>query len=145
MASDSERDNRWPWENRAGLLVQEVEDRLLRACKTLRALPDRERGFQTVRGCWPEMLREVEEAYGYTEERMPRFRPSPSDVSDCLTALAWARVVTAKDFRFIWWRSFGASFRQIGMRIGKSDERARQLYRDVILRIWFEVRPADLT
>lgn len=120
------------------ITVADVERRMLRACRTLRAVPDPDRKFQWIGCVWPEVIRTVEESYGYTDEVMPRFRPTPADVSDYLTALGWARVVEWKDFKLIWWRSFEVSFKQIGMRIGRSDETARRWYRDCILRVWHE-------
>lgn len=122
--------------------VREVERRILRACKTLRAVPDPERRFFTQHTAWPEMVRSIEDAYGYTEAVMPRFRPKPADVTDYLLALSWARCMIWKDFRLIWWRSFDVSFKQIGLRVNRSDETARLWYRDAILRIWHEANAA---
>ncbi len=118
------------------LLVEDVENKLRRACKTLRAVPDPDRRFQWIGCAWPETVRSKEDAYGYTEASMPRFRPKPSDVSEYLDVLGWCRGMDWKDFRLIWWRSFDVSFRQIGLRIFKSDETARRWYRDVILKAW---------
>ncbi len=118
--------------------VAEIEDRLLTACKTLRALPDPVRRYQVQKGnTWPDVILDVADAYGYTEAFIPRFKPSPAQVSDCLPALELARGLDHKEFRLIWWRSFDLSFRAIGMRLHRSDERARQLYRDCILRVWY--------
>lgn len=125
------------------LLVADVERRILRACKTLRALPDKERRFQALTNKWPDTVREVSEAYGYADEVMPRFRPTPADVSDCLTALAWARGISKRAFKLIWWRSFGVSFRHIGIRLGRSDETARMRYRDAILGAWYEAKKQE--
>lgn len=121
-----------------GLAVRDVEERILRACKTIRALPDREKRFQCYSSLWPEVVQSAEDAYGYSEAIMPRFRPTPADVSDCLVALEWARPIEKRLFKLVWWRSFGISFRHIGIRLGRSDETARQRYRDVILNIWYE-------
>lgn len=127
---------------RGGLTVREVEDRVLRACKTVRALPDNEWRFQRAgepsTPNW-EVVRDFMDAYDPDGDVRVRFRPTPFDVSDMLPALAWCRVLTKKDFRFIWWRSFDeVSFKTIAMRIGRSDETARQRYRDALLRIWNE-------
>jgi uncharacterized protein DUF6362 len=118
------------------LTVSDVERRILRACKTLRALPDREHRFQVLLNTWPQM-EEDEGGYGYTEVVMPRFRPSPADVTDYLTALTWARAVTRNEFRYIWWRSLGYSFGRMGLWVGRSDETARRNYRDALLKIWY--------
>ena len=130
--------NRRPEAERDHLLITEVESRIRRACKTLRAIPDREARFHTLHNCWPDILQSAEDAYGYTDAIPPRFRPTPADVSDMLIALAWARAVDKRDFRLVWWRSFDISFKHIGIRIGRSDETARCWYKDAILRIWHE-------
>ncbi len=81
------------------------------------------------------IVQEFQDAYGADEARM-RWRPEPADVSDYLVALAWANGLEKKEWRFIWWRSFEISFRQIGMKIGRSDETARTRYRDALLKVW---------
>lgn len=127
---------------RGGLGVQEVERRVLRACKTVRAMPDQEwrylRAGNPVPPHW-EVVRDFMDAYNPDGDVKMRFRPTPFDVSDMLPALSWCRILTKQDFRFVWWRSFDeVSFKTIAMRIGRSDETARQRYRDVILRVWNE-------
>jgi hypothetical protein len=122
--------------------VHDIERRLLRACMTLRALPDPERRFQAVRSAWPEMQKEPGEAYGYNDATIPRFRPSPADVSDFLVALSWVRGMNWNDFRLIWWRSYDVSFKQISWRIGRSDETARVRFRDAILQAWHAANTA---
>ncbi len=116
--------------------VPEVETRILRACKTIRVLPDPERKFQTYHSLWPEILRDAAEAYGYADIKVPKWRPQPADVSDCLTALSWARGMDRKEFKLIWWRSFELSFGQMAARLGRSDETARNWYRQARLRVW---------
>ena len=114
-----------------------VEARLLRACKTIRAMPDREARFLNPdsQPVWREALKEWGE-YGSEEVRI-RFVPKPHDVSDCLTALAWCRSLSKRAFRLIWWRSFdNVSFALIAARIGRSDETARRWYQDAIEAAW---------
>jgi len=82
-------------------------------------------------------LQSTEDAYGYTEAALPKFRPGPEAVSDMLPALSWARGIDKPDWRLIWWRSFGTSFRIIGFRISRSDETARRWYKDVMLKVWW--------
>jgi hypothetical protein len=116
--------------------ITEIEDRIIVACKTIRALPDKEKRFFQTESAWPDFVRDASEAYGYTEATTPRFRPSPSDVTDCLVALAWARGIDKKEFRLIWMRSYELSFGTIGRAIYKSDETARRYYRDVLVKLW---------
>lgn len=116
--------------------IDEVEKRILRACKTLRAIPDPEAKYQVIHNMWPEVVRSSDDAYGYTEARMPRFRPNPRDISDMLTALAWARALEKREFRLIWWYSCGYSFRSIALRIHRSHETARARYNDALLKVW---------
>lgn len=120
-----------------GPLITEVERRILRACRTLRAIPDREQRYFVLRNSWPDVQQATDDAYGYTEVAMPKFRPKPQDVSDMLPALAWARGLEPREWRLIWWRSFDVSFRQIGFRIGRSDETARRWYKDAMLKVWW--------
>ncbi|RTL52907.1 MAG: hypothetical protein EKK40_07095 [Bradyrhizobiaceae bacterium] len=117
--------------------IIDVERRLLRALKTLRALPDPDRRFFNQQA-WPDVVHLSNEAYGYTEATMPRFRPSAFDVSDCLNALEWVRGMEAPDLRLIVSRSFGFSFKQMGQRIGKSDETAARRYKDALLYAWWK-------
>lgn len=118
--------------------LKEVEGRILTACQTLRALPDPEAKFQRIGTAWPEMLKSAAEAYGYADAVMPKFRPSPADVTDCLVALNWARPVDWKEFRLIWWRSFDLSFYQMAARIHRTDETARRWYTDALYGVWHE-------
>ncbi len=116
---------------------REVEHRLVRACMTLRALPDREASFQVVKSLWPVTADDPDVAYGYQEATMPRFKPSPRDVSDYLIALEWVRGIPRREFRFMWWRSLGFSFGRMGDMINRSREIARQRYTDVLDHAWY--------
>lgn len=122
----------------ADITIDKVERRFLRACKTIRALPDLERRFLKHSNGWPDYVRDHNEAYGYGEAALPRFRPKPFDVSDVLTALAWGKKLQRNEWKLVEMRSFDLSFGQIGRRIGRSDETARRHYRDVMLKIWAE-------
>ena len=44
--------------------ILEIENRILRACETIRALPDSERKYFVLHNSWPEMAVMLEEAYG---------------------------------------------------------------------------------
>ena len=108
-----------------------VEARLLEAGRTLFAL--------RVPGTWPggyksgmpEVVRDVVEAYGYTEADAPPATPSPRRIAEMEQALSWIRLIPAD--RFVLRRVVGArmlcrpnqerpllSWRRIGERVGAS-------------------------
>jgi hypothetical protein len=117
--------------------INEVEERLLRAMKTLRSMPDKERRFQRYNNGWPEYVQDAIDAYNSVEEVDNRFTPKPFDVSDCIIALSWTRGLEKKAWSLIWWRSFDLSFKQMGDRVGRSDETMRRRYRDAVQEAWF--------
>lgn len=116
--------------------VLEVESRVLRAMRTLRSLPDKERRFFIVKSGHPAHVQEQMDAYASVAAVAPRFSPTPFDVSDYLTALSWARHLPRNDWRLIWWRSFDLSFGLIANYIGRSDETARRKYKEAITDVW---------
>lgn len=118
------------------LSVREVEQRLMRAMQTLRALPDGDRRMLAMRSPWPPYVQEYIDAYGSVVAEEPRFRPTPFDVSDFLVALSWAQHLSKSDWRILWWRSFDLSFGLIAKYIGRSDETARRRYRDTVIDVW---------
>ncbi|MBB3458068.1 hypothetical protein FHT86_006393 [Rhizobium sp. BK313] len=52
------------------------------AMKTIRAVPDRERRFFVVKSDSPDYICEYIDAYDPENKIIPRFRPTPADVSD---------------------------------------------------------------
>lgn len=70
--------------------VAEVRDLLRRAVLTLAAVPDPDGRFLAGRTTWwPEVVRDVREAYGYSPPRVRRFAPTPHDVQVYLDVLSW--------------------------------------------------------
>lgn len=114
----------------------DVERRLMIAMRTLRALPDRERRFFIVKSSSPDYVQESMTAYAAVEDIGPRFQPTPSDITDCLPALAWVRHLERSAWQILWWRSFELSFGVIGKYIGRSDETARKRYETAVTDAW---------
>lgn len=124
------------WVSEEILPIGDIERRVMRACQTVRVLPDKE--WQFLHGSRVSNLpivREFRDAYA-SERSKVKFIPTPRDVSDVLTALSWCNVLEKSEFRLVWWRSFGISFGQIAARLGKSDETARGRYRDALMRVY---------
>lgn len=114
----------------------DVEERLIRGMRTLRAMPDRDRRFFVVKSGMPSHVQEQIDAYAAVEAVAPRFAPSPFDVSDYLHVLGWARVLDKNAWKLVWWRSFDLSFGLIAHYIGRSDETARRRYKEAIIDVW---------
>ena len=116
--------------------MREVEDRILRGMKTLRSMPDAERRFFVQRSGSPPHVQEQIDAYASVEAIVPKFRPTPNDVSSYLTSLSWMRHQPKHLWNIVWWRSFELSFGVIAQYIGQSDETARRRYREAITDAW---------
>lgn len=115
------------------LSLANIERRVLRACKTIRALPDKERKFlyrSLDCGMWSQAVEEWT-AYG-AETTAVKFRPEPFDVSDCLVALGWCRAIEKKEFSIVWERSLDKSFMFIASKRGWSDDTAERRYKRII-------------
>ena len=114
----------------------DVHERLMTAMKTLRAIPDREKRFFVVKSTSPDYVHDYIDAYNSVEELMPKFRPSPANVSDCLVALSWVRHMRKDQWQILWWRSFELSFGLIAQYIGRSDETARKRFEEAVTDAW---------
>jgi hypothetical protein len=113
-----------------------IEERILRAFKTLRAMPDPDARFRVLHNYWPDMVRDVADAYGYNDATLPRFRPTPVDVGDYLTALSWLKDLEPREIKLVEWVSMDFGFSLIGARIGRSYDTAKRRYEDAIRKIW---------
>jgi hypothetical protein len=113
----------------------EVQTRLMRAMKTLRAIPDREKALLRLRSSSPDYIQEAG-AYNSEPAAERPFTPTPRDLSDYLTALSWTRHLHEKDWRVLWLRSFDFSFGLIAEFIGRSDETARRRFDAIITDVW---------
>jgi len=122
------------------MTFREVEWLVLRACQTIRVLPDPEKRWQGERtmqpGMWSGIVQDFMDAYNSRDAMMPKFSPSPADISACMPVLSWCNYLSKNEFRLIWWRSFDVSFGIIATRIGRSDETARRQYNDAVKKVW---------
>lgn len=124
------------------LLINDVERRVMRACKTIRVLNDPDARFLNAgipKVAHLPLSRDDQDAwfaYDVASEERPRFRPTPFDVSDVLVALGWCCVLERRDFKIVWWRSLDWSFAQMALRLGRTKQRAQQRYREAMLKVW---------
>lgn len=96
------------------------------------ALPDRLHQSLIVRY---DVVQDMSDAYGYTEEKKPRFVPTPRDVSNMLTVWYWLNDLRhlvgtgRRDFKLLVWRARGAPWWKMAQRWGKC-ERTVQRWHD---------------
>lgn len=81
--------------------ISTVENRILRGMQTLRALPDPERRFFLVKSGYPDFVQDHMDAYAAVEATVPRFRPTPTDVSEYLTSLSWVRHLAREKWQLL--------------------------------------------
>lgn len=115
------------------ITLEHCEARLLRALKTDRFLPDRERAQMRVRvygletapepGDWPKGIE-------------LRWAPFPEDSQDYLVAMRWYAVLDKRERTLVRERAMGWSFLRMGDERGRSDEWARQQYIGALTRAW---------
>lgn len=117
---------------RSGLA--EIEARLFEAIRTLRRLPDRERGYlQGLRAKWPETLRDFMDEWanaiergGFEPMRARAPAPSPAAIDRMLPTLAWLRWLGPEDRRVISLRAFGVSWWKIAARMDRCERTAQR-------------------
>lgn len=123
----------------AGHITREAcERRLLRGCKTLRCQPDKESDWLRVKSGWPDYVRDLLDQSALNEQlNMPRpFRPTPADMSDFLTALAWLGPLDKKQRRIVWLKSADFAWVDIGDRLAVSGSTAAYHYKNAITNAW---------
>ncbi len=132
----------------------DVERRVERALKTMWSLPDKDRARLAKQTQWPfatiddrgDLNSQAENSEYLAEiaaEQRNRFQPTPADLQDMNTALAWfnhirleektrmqlirkGRIPLSPEQWLIWWRTRGLSFAAIAKRNSTSDETARR-------------------
>jgi hypothetical protein len=114
--------------------LPEIEARLFEAIRTLRRLPDRERGYlQGLKARWPEPLRDfwdewanVIERGGFEAMRAQPPAPSPAAIDRMLPTLHWLTWLDKDERRIVFLRAFGVSWWQIASRMGRSERTAQR-------------------
>jgi len=106
---------------------EQVRARLAEAMQVLRKLPEdatSRPSTQTVR--WPEVVRDIAEAYGYGEARA-RLRPTPAEIGRLDQTLPWLFLIADGQQRLaVIGVAMGLNLRVIGRTFGCSHETVRQ-------------------
>ncbi len=98
--------------------VDEINERIREAMKTLRSLPDRNRPRD--RGVWWPDIPADWLGYGYTDARMMRIMPSARDIDRLDEVMTWMAWLPPKVGKLVAARAFDLPWRPLCERLGKS-------------------------
>lgn len=122
---------------------------LRRAICTNDALPDKYR-----QRSWPDYLQSSADAYGYTDVRPPKFKPTPKDVSNLLPVMAWLAWLREqnngeRDFKIIMGRARNIAWWRLAQRYGRSERQVQRWFDGAVAAIYghfekevWELKPA---
>lgn len=108
----------------------QIEKRLLRGIRTLRAVPDRERAWFRQRTAWPEYVLD------YPHEANTSFKPSRSDLADYLTACGWWAGLDSTDRTIVEMHARGDSLEFIAWQMRLTDDCCRNRYENAVSLCW---------
>ena len=113
---------------------------LRRAILTNDALPDRYR-----QKTWPDYIRAPEDAYGYSQVRPPKFRPSPRDVSNMLPVMDWlcwlgGQTNGGRDAKLVMARARGVPRWRLAQRHGRSERQVQRWFDGAVAAIYGRFR-----
>lgn len=130
----------------AVLTDEAIERRLHRAILTLDAMPDPDARFRAVpQSCCPDWIREYHRTHDPETLRSAipgpaRFQPTPEDIDDMLTALAWVTLAIRPRYRLIRARAYGHSFQAIANVRGRTKQHWHTVYRHTMMLVANEAR-----
>jgi len=113
-----------------------------RAVLTHDALPGKRRASLVSR---IDVVREINEAYGYTDERPPKFAASPRDVSNMLPVLKWLCVHRQKnngerDFKLMLARARNVPWWKLATKFGRSERQVQRWLDGAVTGIYLDNR-----
>ena len=116
-------------------LLEEVKQRLAEAADVLRRL--RMSGLKpgSMQAKWPEVVRCVQEAYGWTATPMRPPRPSPAQITRMDEAIGWLLLLETDQRRIVWARAMGLSWRRLEDMDGRSIRTLQNIHATALERI----------
>lgn len=113
-----------------------------RAVLTHDALPGKRRASLVSR---IDIVREINEAYGYTDVRPPKFVASPRDVSNMLPVLKWLCEHRRKnngerDFKLLLARARGVPWWKLATKFGRSERQVQRWLDGAVTDIYLDNR-----
>jgi hypothetical protein len=125
--------------------VTDVADRLEQAAHTLRRLPPvKVQGFKSN---WPEVLRDVHEAYGWDGARVRLGPPTARQITEMDEALRWLMWLERYEVRLVWLRASCVRWKVIERRLGFSRAKLCADWKQSIIKItlFLNIAPASVS
>ncbi len=113
----------------------DTKARLMEAADALKRLSMRGIKPGGVRAQWPDIVHRVEEAYGWTAERLRPAIPSPAQITRMDEAIGWLLWLGEEERKIVWARSMGLSWRRIEDMDGRSIRTLQTLFTAALRRI----------
>jgi hypothetical protein len=117
---------------------------ITRAILTHDALPNSRRQSLVAQ---VEIVRDFQEAYGYSDARPPRFTPTPRDVSNMLPVLAWLCWIRQqpghgnRDFKLLAARARKAPWWKLAQRFGKCERTVQRWFDGAVAQVYNRFEP----
>lgn len=115
--------------------LEETKSRLAEAADALRRLSMNGIKPGALRAQWPDVVRQAEEAYGWTAERVRPPRPTPAQITRMDEAISWLLWLDGEERKVVWARSIGMSWRRIEDMDGRSVRTLQNLFAGALRRI----------
>lgn len=126
--------------------LAETAELCRRAILTITHLPDREQTWLRKQTSTLDVIRTLEEAYGYDDARRPPFRPTARDVDNCLIVMGWLAALKHephpgnRDYKIIWARAFNCPWHKLAAKHGRSDKTMQRWYEHAIAHVTLKYR-----
>ena len=115
--------------------LEETKARMSEAADALRRLCMNGLKPSGLRAQWPDIVHRVEEAYGWTAERMRPARPTPAQITRMDEAIGWLLWLEEDERKVVWARATGMSWRRIEDMDGRSTRTLQNLFASALGRI----------
>lgn len=115
--------------------LEDTKARMAEAADALRRLSMHGLKPSGLRSQWPDIVHRVEEAYGWTGERMRPARPTPAQITRMDEAIGWLLWLDEDERKVVWARAMGLSWRRIEDMDGRSTRTLQTLFAAALRRI----------
>ena len=111
------------------MVIAMVKARLREAAATLKRMHLERWDYPSQRTAWwPDVVRQVSDAYGYQDTHMARSVPAPGAIDSMEEVIRWLLWLEDGDRKLVWLRAERVTWRQLEDTDGRSRETLRKMY-----------------